>query len=78
MFDRIETDRAAGYRSPDPGDHVVLAESLQKAQHLDELPLAALAHTGFEQPAEGGELFGQVPAGQRPASCRSRRAMAAT
>jgi hypothetical protein len=64
VLDHIEADRAAGHRL-DPSDHVVAAEALQKAQCLDELPFAALAHAGFEESAEGRELFGQIPADQR-------------
>jgi hypothetical protein len=65
MLDRIEADHATLQRSSDGGVHIVGAEYLQQAQHLDELALARLAHARLQQAAQGRELFGQCPAGQR-------------
>lgn len=65
MLDGVEAYRASGYGSPDPGNDIDAAEGLQQAKNLNELPFAAPAHPGFEKPAEGGALFGQIPADQR-------------
>ena len=40
-------------------------EALKEPQNLDVFALALLSHARFQQPAQGGELPGQVPALQR-------------
>ena len=64
VLDGVKADRAALQRSANAGMDVFKREGLHQAQGLNKLPLALLAHARFEQPAEHGELFGQVPAGQ--------------
>ena len=65
MLHGVEADGAACDRIANGGGDVVDAEDLHQSQHLHELALALLAHAGFQQPAQGGELLRQLPAGER-------------
>ena len=40
------------------------SEVLHQSQHLDELALSSLVHSGLQQPPEYGELLGQLPPNQ--------------
>ncbi len=65
MLDRIEADRTKSQGLADSALDVIELEGLEKAQHLDVLALARLAHARFQQTPQGGEALGQVPAGKR-------------
>jgi hypothetical protein len=52
LLDGIEADGAAPDRVERSRRDSRLWKDLHKPQHLDELSLAAIAHAGFEQPAQ--------------------------
>ena len=64
MLDRIEPDGAPLQGTLDAGCDILKREALHEAQDLNELALASVAHTGLEQPPDGGKALRQVPIGQ--------------
>ncbi len=65
MLHGIEADRATFQGVLDPSFNVYDLEALQQPQNLNELTLAFLAHSSFEQAAQCGEGLWQFPIGQR-------------
>jgi hypothetical protein len=64
VLDGIEANGAVRNGVTHGRHHVLNPECFLQAQHLHELALALLAHVRFEQAAQGGELFRQLPADQ--------------
>jgi hypothetical protein len=71
LLDGVEAGCASRHRrahstTPDGIFHSLgnklFVERLHQSKHLDELPLAATAHPGFEKAPEMFELLGQWPA----------------
>ena len=62
MLDRIVPDGPVAESVFDGAMDMDHLEGLQQAQNLDVLALALLSHPRFQQPVQGGELSGQVPA----------------
>jgi len=65
MFDRVEADRAELKGLLHRSMQIGKLEAFQQAQDLHILPTAMLCHPRLHQPAQRGELFGQVPALER-------------